>query len=328
MERVKGLVENKEVPVVSRPMKSAAGFVAVAVMVSLAVVTAQEPAPKAASAAPKQAAAPSPGRMEQLLTAWEGQSAKLRTLKVSLYRIDKSPEWDEEDHYEGTAAFEKPQRAFLDFRKVQTKLEADPKAPKDARKKKVVPVLDPVTKAPVARSHETIVCTGEEVWHYRYDVKQVFVYSLDKDQRKRALEEGPLPFLFDMRADEAHRRYEMALQGETEKFFLVVIKPKLQDDKESFSRAWVFLEPKYLLPSRIVLFSPDGKSTKDFRVANIQANKVIEPRYFKGVAPGKPWTVERNPGAATGTKDTRKAAPARGDQTARRPAAENAPLPR
>lgn len=309
-----------------RPMTRGAGLAAVLGMVALVAATAQEPVRKPAASAPKQPAAQAdPARMEKLLTAWEGQSGKLKTLKVSLYRVDKTPEWDEEDHYEGTAAFEKPQRAYLDFKKVQTKLEPDPKNP---GKKKLVPALDPTSKRPIAKSHETIVCTGEEVWHYRYDVKQVFVYTLDKDQRKRALEEGPLPFLFDMRADEAHRRYEMALQGENEKVYWVAIRPKLQDDKESFSKAWVFLERKYLLPSRIVLFSPDGKSTKDFIVENIQANKALEPRLFKGVTPPKPWTVERNPGSGAGPKNQRKPARKGADQTARRPAATGETSPR
>ncbi len=302
--------------------------VAIVGVFTLAAAMAQEPGRKpAGGAAPKKAvAAADPTRMERLLADWAGQSAKLRTLNVSLYRIDTTPDWDEEDHYEGTAAFEKPQRAFLDFRKVQTRFAPDPK---NATKKKLVAVLDPATKKPISRPHETIVCTGDEVWHYRYDVKQVFIYTLDRDQRKRALEEGPLPFLFDMRVDEAHRRYEMALQGEDEKRYFVVIKPKLQDDKESFSRAWVFLERKYLLPTRIVLFAPDGKSSKDFRVENIQANKPINPRFFKGVEPpGKAWTVERNPGMAPAAKDPRRAPRARGDQTARRPASADAPAPR
>ena len=32
---------------------------------------------------------------------------------------------------------------------------------------------------------------------------KIYIFPLDKDQRKRALEEGPLPFLFNMRAADA-----------------------------------------------------------------------------------------------------------------------------
>ncbi len=276
---------------------------------------------RSAQERPARAVPADPSRMEALLKAWEGQSTQLRTLKLGIYRIDKTPDWEEEDHYEGTAAFERPGKAHLNFRKVQTQEVADPRDPK---KKKVSARVDPRTNKRLAYSHETIVFTGEEVWHYNFPAKQVFVYTLDKDARQRALQEGPLPFLFDMRVEQAHRRYEMALQGETDKLYFVVIRPKLQDDKEEFSKAFVFLERKYLLPSRIVLFSPDGRSTKDFRVESIQANKPLEARLFKGVDPGKPWTLERNPGGETSPKSQRKPVRGKPDQTARRGPAQGA----
>ena len=93
----------------------------------------------------------------------------------------------------GHAAFRAPQLAFLDFRKVKMQEQADPK---DKKKKVLVPVKK--NNKIVSVPYETIVCTGQEVWHYRYDVKQIYIFPLDKDQRKRALEEGPLPFLFNM----------------------------------------------------------------------------------------------------------------------------------
>lgn len=266
-----------------------------------------------------------PGRMEALLKAWEGQSAKLHSLHVTLYRIDKNTGWDEEDHFEGTAAFEKPGKAFLDFRKIKTKLAPDPKHP---GKKALFPEIDPKTGKAISRPQETIICTGEEVWHYRYDAKQIFVYTLDKNQRKRALQEGPLPFLFDMRSDEAHRRYMMSLQDESDKFWFVMIVPRLEEDKEDFSKAWVILEKKYLLPSRIVLFSPDGESTKDFRVRDIKANTPLPDVMFKGKALPKPWTLERNPGAETAPSGPGRVPRARADQTARRPAAQGDRSPR
>jgi TIGR03009 family protein len=271
-------------------------------------------------------AQPAPIDMGQLLLQWEGQSAKLKTLEVSIYRIDKNPAWGEEEHYQGHAAFKTPQLAFLDFRKVNLQVKADPKA-KD--KKAVTPVIK--NKAIDSKPYETIVCTGQEVWHYRYDVKQIFVYPLDKNQRKRALEEGPLPFLFNMRAAEAKQRYEMVLQGQDEKKYLVMIKPLLPEDKDSFSLAWVYLDKGYLLPTRIYLLAPDRKSSKDFQLSDIHANDPVKERYFVGVDPGKPWKVERNPGGEAAATAPTKGRPARkqaGTKAAQRPAAADAAQPR
>src|SRR5580693_1329537 len=75
--------------------------------------------------------------MPQLLADWEGQSKKLETLELAIYRIDKDPQWGDEEHYLGRAAFKNPQLAFLDFRKVKMEEQPDPK---DKKKKKTVPL--------------------------------------------------------------------------------------------------------------------------------------------------------------------------------------------
>ncbi len=262
---------------------------------------------------PAGVAAAPPMDMQRLLLDWQGQSAKLKSLEVSIYRIDKDPAWNEEEHYIGSAAFRHPQLAFLDFRKVKLQPRPDPKD----KNKKVYVAAKKKNGTIDAAPFETIVCTGQEVWHYRYDVTQIFIYPLDKNQRKRALEEGPLPFLFNMRAAEAQQRYDMVLRSENEKHYLVEILPKLPEDKESFSVAWVYLDKNYLLPTRIALLAPDRKSSKDFHLSNIQPNKAVEDRKFVGVDPGKPWKVERNPAAM------QAAAPAKA-QAPRRPPVGNA----
>jgi TIGR03009 family protein len=231
---------------------------------------------------------------EQLLKLWERQSSLLKDLKLSIYRIDKTPGWDEELHYEGSAMFKTPQLAYLDFKKVKTKLVRDPKDPK---KSKVEDLLDTRSNPPtrVSVPYERIVCTGPEVWHYRFDKTQIFIYPLDQDAQRRALDEGPLPFLFNMKAQNAQERYLMSLQGENPDVYFVVIKPRLKEDKENFSTAWVYLDRKFLLPVRIFLFTPDGQSTRDFRLSHIEANQGVSEKEFRGIR-YKGFTVERNPG--------------------------------
>jgi TIGR03009 family protein len=287
------------------------------------------PAPTSRRTAPPEAArpAPDPARMERLLKLWEGQSAKLKTLDVRIYRVDKTPAWNEENHYEGRAVFKSPELAYLDFRKIQT-------AP-DARGK-IAPVLNQKDNKWVTAPHETVICNGKEVWQYLSEVRQVFIYPLDKEQRKRALDEGPLPFLFNMKAEEAKRRYGMSLQGEDDKSYFVVIQPRLQEDQESFKTAWIFLDRNFLLPLRIVLFSPDNKSSKDFRLSGHRANKEVGDEYFQGGVPARkpndprpPWKVIRNPEAQGRPPRGNLAAPARqpAGQSTMRPATSDL-LPR
>src|SRR5262249_3721868 len=93
--------------------------------------------------------------------------------------------------------------------------------------------------------------------------------------------------------------------------FLVKIKPLFQEEKERFSFAWISLDREFLLPSRIVLIAPDGKSSQDFHLSHSKANMKVNAAFFKVVNPGKPWKVERNPGSRTGAVPANAKAPRR-----------------
>lgn len=265
-----------------------AGFLAAVCTTGAPIVFGQTPkaAPAAprqtqAAAQPKAAPAVDPAKMDRLLQAWEGQSAKLDTLDAKVFRRDYIVDWDEYEYFEGRAIFKNPNLAFIDFRKIK----------QDNNKK---PVKDPRTKAWDSSPKERIVCTGDEVWQYDSDTKQVIIYPLDKDQAAKALEEGPLPFLFNMKAADAKKRYHMALISEDEKTYGVKITPKLDVDQASFSTALIQLDRTYLLPVRILLQSPDGKSQKDFQLSGIRPNaKVAEGTFVGKTDPS--WKVVRNP---------------------------------
>jgi hypothetical protein len=78
-----------------------------------------------------------------------------------------------------------------------------------------------------------------------------------------------------------------------------MILPKIKEDIDAFSTAWVILDRKFLLPTQIRLILPDKVKIQDFKLSNIRANEEVEPRYFVGVKPPKSsgWKVEINPGA-------------------------------
>ncbi len=243
------------------------------------------PAP-AERPAPRQTAQPAkpinPAKMDWLLTQWEQQSSRLKTLDVTILRIDDTPAWGDLEYYEGRALFKSPNLAFIDFNKIK----------QDDKKK---PIKDPQKNKFVSEPYERIICTGNEVWQYRSDTQQIFVFPLEKNKQKKAIEEGPLPFLFNMRADDARQRYQMTLMSEDEKSYGACIKPKLKEDQESFSLAYVNLDRKYLLPIRIIMLSPDGKSKKDFRLGPMYPNRQVNDKNFEGKPLGPPWKIVRNP---------------------------------
>jgi TIGR03009 family protein len=251
---------------------------------------AAQPAARAQPAPAQPQAANDPAKMKWLLNAWAGQSAKLKTLDVRIYRIDRDFRWKDEVHFEGRAVFKSPDLAYLDFSEV--KLAPDAKG-------QLAPVKDPKNpNAWLKTRTETIICNQNAVWQYLYKGKQIFIFPLAKGQRQRALDEGPLPFLFNMKVQEAEARYEMSLEKEDEQYYVVKVLPKLQEDKESFKLALLYLEKKFLLPARIALLSPDGKSSRDFQLPleHQKPNAKVDDKIFQGGV-FKDWKVQRNPAA-------------------------------
>jgi TIGR03009 family protein len=243
-----------------------------------------------------------PEAMDEVLRQWEEQSRKLQTLELDIYRIDRDVQWGDEVHFSGHAAFENPDLAYVDYRKVKLLVQRDPKV-----KNKNVFLPQKAKNGQLdSDPFQTILCTGKEVWDYRSDVKNLVIWTLDNNSRKKVLDEGPLPFLFRMRAGDAKQRYNMVLRGQDEKYSLIVVTPKIKEDQDVFSTAWVKLERKFLLPAQITLISPDKAKRQDFLLSNFRANKGVSEKYFIGVKPTKisGWTVEVNPladGPSSGT---------------------------
>jgi TIGR03009 family protein len=237
--------------------------------------------PAASAAASKAAAAKVPdpaeeaakrAEMEKLLGLWEKQSARLTALDVGFERTDKSPGWNEKIKYQGRAYLQTPNLACLHFQKEEEKA---------GEKPKLVP-------------HERIVVTGKEVLQYDYETKQIFRFPLDKQDRKKALQEGPLPFLFNMKAAEARQRYGMTLMDQNPKAYLIAIVPHDDYDREVFSKAFIQLSKTTFLPDRLMLLSPNGKDTQDYVFSGIKANGEINPQFFQALTI-KGWKLIDNP---------------------------------
>lgn len=197
-------------------------------------------------------------RMLQLLSQWETVSRAHDTLYAQFTRTDRSPAWPDAKVFEGKALLRKPNLACLEF------------------KERVAGQENPVF-------NQRIVCSGEKVYQFLGPTKQVFVYPLAADERRRAIEEGPLPFLFNMRVDRALERYSWKLLQERRAtatkaaVYIVEIVPRQAIDLEEFSRALVMLNQETFLPEALQLFAPNGKDTKTFIFEQVERNGEKNP---------------------------------------------------
>ena len=230
--------------------------------------------------------------LERLLGKWEEQSRKLTTLDVSFTRTDKSPAWNELIEYQGRAYLQSPNLACLHTKKIESKPGEKP-----------VPVDD-----------ERIVCTGKDVLQYNYGTKQIFRFPLDKEDRKKALQEGPLPFLFNMKVVEVKQRYGMTLISENDKAYLIAVIPQTANDRDVFSKAFLQLNRTTFLPDRLMLISPNGKDQQDYVFNGIHPNGKIPPHFFQELVI-KGWKLIDNPAPAQAAQRE----PGRGAEPAAQP---------
>ncbi|MDR3633201.1 MAG: outer-membrane lipoprotein carrier protein LolA [Isosphaeraceae bacterium] len=222
-------------------------------------------------------------QMDAILRAWEKQSMGRMTIDARFVRLDVSKVWGNTE-YRGRASLQSPSLAYLELKKVD--------------KQKKPPTLVP---------HEEIICTGSHVLQYAYETQQIFVFPLAKDQRKRALDEGPLPFLFNTRAAELTARYDLSLVDENKDVYLIGVMPRLETDQESFSKAFIWLNKVSFLPDKLVLFAPNEQDTKEYTFTLINENKPFDPGTFKGQRrPG--WKVVENPVAPQAPPANRRGA--------------------
>ena len=191
---------------------------------------------RTSSARPRTRSRFPPEAMDELLRLWEGQSAEARHTRGRHlpYRPRHAP-----GAMRPSSSATPPSRAPIwptsTIAKSRLKAQPDPKV-----KNKMV--FAPVQKNGqlVSKPFETILCTGTEVWHYRSDVTRLIIWALNNEARKKALDEGPLPFLFRMKAGDAKQRYQMTLRLQDKKSSLVMILPRMKEDKDVFSTAWVY----------------------------------------------------------------------------------------
>lgn len=214
-------------------------------------------------------------KMEELLVRWEEQSKTVTALSVEYTRTDFSKTFGATTQFQGKARLKSPDFVYLDFYEV-------------------------IDGKPTGVFSERIVCDGKNVYQFLGPPKRIFVYPQEKDARIKSLNQGPLPFLFNMSVAKAKARYDMVFVEERKDSYVIKIIPKLAIDREEYSQALVKLrklENGRFLPEAIRLWSPDGNDTKTFAFGkdSLKENAPIADSWYDGMTMVKELTALRNP---------------------------------
>jgi len=105
---------------------------------------------------------------------------------------------------------------------------------------------------------ERWVCNGKEILKIDDQAKTYEMVVIPPEGRGQNIIDGPLPFLFGMKADQAQRRYALELLKETEREVWLKAIPRLQQDAVNYREATIILDRETFLPRAVRLIDPSG----------------------------------------------------------------------
>ena len=228
--------------------------------------TAPTQAPSAATAQPPAATSqprapavdPEAQReLDAILGRWEQTSGKIETLYAAFEQVDEQAIMGVKDYYRGSAYLSRPNRVVLQLEKKSGE-------------------GDQVQYSFVNR----IIATGEEVVDFDGEARQVTIYPMPEDARERALEEGPLPFLFRMNVEAFKARYAATLMDSQPGTHRIAVYPRHPVDRDAFSVAVLILDAKTLQPRSIHTLASNGKDKQNYYIKDFRGNVSIPPELF------------------------------------------------
>lgn len=206
--------------------------------------------------------------LDQVLQAWEQHAKKVKTFESSFTR------WDYDDTFgqpnvprftdQGKLKYAAPDRGMLEV----THTEKDGK----------MVDIEPERK-------EKWICNGKSVFQYEYakTPKQLTEYPLPPELLGKAIQNGPLPFMFGAEAARLKQRYFIRViatpPGRTGETWLEAY-PRYQRDAADFRRAELILRNQDVMPLGMHIYHPGGKQHAAYWFWNIVVNDPL--RFFKG----------------------------------------------
>lgn len=214
----------------------------------------QEPAPQPLAQAPFALSPQEEAVLDRLLTDWQKKSGEVKTFQSTFTR------WDYDGVFgDGT----KPKRV------VNGKL-------KYAAPDKGYYELDD--------GSEKWICTGDAVYEFRKDLKEMREHPLPKEMRGQAIADGPMPFVFGVEAAKMKARYWMRIitpadpKIQATQVWLEVY-PRHGKDSANFQKVDVILSFAHdgvnltkLEPHALNLHKPNGKDRDVYQFTDMVVN--------------------------------------------------------
>ncbi len=186
--------------------------------------------------------------VDQILQYWEFKSNEVERYRCVFKKWEYDPVFGPKDTFktygEGSIKYSAPDKGLY---KVEKVLHFQP--PREQGGKP-----DYVERKDV--EGECWICDGNSVFEFDHKKKQLEQYELPPDMRGKAIGNGPLPFLFNAKADEIKSRFwiRVITPPNTKGEYWLEAYPKTRDDATNFKMVHVIIDEQEYLPKAMVLF--------------------------------------------------------------------------
>ncbi len=204
-----------------------------------------------------------------LLDEWETHSSKVKTLEGKHTRITYDTVFFVAKRSHGKFFYETPDKGRIDLIGDKSIRKGDKLGrPNPKTGKQQVFALLP------DRS-EMWICDGVNITQVDVDAKQGSRYNIPPAQRGANIIEGPLPFVFGMKAAAAKARYYFKIVevNEEQQTVWLSIQPRKARDRANWKSAQVILDTRTYLPKYVQLVDPAGTKETIFKFEEIKVNK-------------------------------------------------------
>lgn len=216
--------------------------------------------------------------LDQVLSAWEAQSAKVNTCRCTFERWEYNAAFGPGPNIplnkdRGELSFRKPDKGsfqITEIKRWQTEPAPAGQQPPQPAKGDWLPQKDAIG--------EHWVCDGKSVFEYRHDQKQLVERPIPPEMQGQAIVDGPLPFLFGAQASKLKEKYWLRVQQQDNpnQIWLQAL-PRYRAQAADFRAVQVILDRQQMMPVAMQVYLPDG-SRHDymFDVANAKINGPFE----------------------------------------------------
>jgi len=204
---------------------------------------------------PLQVAKPDP-ELDKVLRDWEKKTSLFHKIVGEFEVIKYEPTFQVEKRAAGKFAHEAPDKGSYEKKEVV-----------------IAPGQQPGKKGFKLQSDdpERWVCTGKEVIKINDKDKTYEKMPIPPAAQGENIIEGPLPFLFGMKADRAKKRYKLKLLKKNEAEIWLEVIPKTAQDSSNWDKAVVIIDAKEFVPTAVRLYDPtDALTTHIFK--NVEVN--------------------------------------------------------